>query len=308
MTIIVYTDVIVPSNVIQAGAAGKSTRQNIRTVNQGGFASVNAIRDETLRQYTFGFKPMDLTSWAQMEALYEVTDAGTYGMLLLDPKDSVVTSAQGALIGYMAGVENGVYGFGNGTPLYGLRKLYTSGSRAKARPITRPNGTPALLRNGAAVTVGAGAGNVALSALSAGPVYATFVADSSANVSAVTVGATTVVTLASALAGLAVGGKLWLQGLTGTDAPLLNNLAHTITNIAGAVYTLSTNTAGKTIAAAGQGQKYPQPTDTLTWSGTFYVPVQFANDDMDWQMEKPGAQSDRLVSGPSIPLAEIREA
>ena len=103
-------------------------------------------------------------------------------------------------------------------------------------------------------------------------------------------------------------GKLWLQGLTGADAALLNNLAHTITAISGSTYTLATNTAGKTITAAGQGQKYPQPTDTLTWSGTFYVPVQFANDSMDWDIEKPGGQADRLVSGPSIPLIEIREA
>ena len=164
MTIVVYPDVIVPSNVIKAGASGRQTRQNLRTTNQGGFASVNAIRDVTLREFSLGVKPMSLDAWAQIEAMYEVTDAGTFGMLLADPKDSVVTSSQGALIGYMTGVENGVYGFGNGTPLYGLRKLYVSGSRAKARAITRPNSTPALLRNGSAVTVGVAAGNVSLSA------------------------------------------------------------------------------------------------------------------------------------------------
>jgi hypothetical protein len=305
MSIVVYSDVIVPNSVVMAGAVGKQKRQNDRTVNQGGYASVNVVRDATLREYTLGVIPMTLANWALIEGLYEVTDAGAFGMLILDPKDSVVTASQGGFLGYMAGVENGVVGFGNGTPNYGFRKLYTAAgsTRAKARAITRPNGTPTMLRNGSPVVVGAAAGNVSLSA---GPMLPTFVADASASVSAITVGVSTVVTLSAALS-LAVGGQLWLTGLTGTDALTLNNLAHQITAISGATYTLSTNTAGKSITASGQGQKYPQSTDTLTWSGTFYVPVHFENDDMDWSLVKPGGQLDRLVSGPSIPLAEIRE-
>lgn len=305
MSIVVYADVIVPNSVVMAGAVGKQRRQNDRTINQGGFASVNVVRDATIREFTLGVIPMTLANWALIEGLYEVTDAGAFGMLILDPKDSVVTASQGGLLGYMAGVENGVVGFGNGTPNYGFRKLYTAAgsTRAKARAVTRPNGTPAMLRNGSAVTVGIAAGNVALST---GPVLATFVPDSASNVSSIAVGATTSVTLSAALA-LSVGGQLWLTGLTGADAALVNNLAHQITAISGTTYTLSTNTAGKAITAAGQGQQYPQSTDTLTWSGTFYVPVHFTNDDMDWDLVKPGGQLDRLVSGPSIPLAEIRE-
>jgi hypothetical protein len=305
MSIVVYSDVIVPNSVVMAGAVGKQKRQNDRTVNQGGYASVNVVRDATLREYTLGVIPMTLANWALIEGLYEITDAGAFGMLILDPKDSVVTSSQGGFLGYMAGVENGVVGFGNGTPNYGFRKLYTAAgsTRAKARAITRPNGTPTMLRNGSPVAVGAAAGNVSFST---GPMLPTFVADVSANVSAITVGAATVVTLSAALS-LSVGGQLWLTGLTGTDAITVNNLVHQITAISGATYTLSTNTAGKSITASGQGQAYPQSTDTLTWSGTFYVPVHFENDDMDWSLVKPGGQLDRLVLGPSILLEEIRE-
>ncbi|MCY1379391.1 hypothetical protein D9M69_671060 [compost metagenome] len=114
--------------------------------------------------------------------------------------------------------------------------------------------------------------------------------------------------MASAIAGFVVGGRLWLQDLLGADSVLLNNRSHEITNIAGSVYTLATNTAGKTITAGGTGKKYPQPDETLTWSGGFYVPVQFANDAMDWDLARPGKYAERLIDGPTVPLIEIREA
>lgn len=305
--IVVYSDVIVPYSVLRNGAAGKLTRQNERTVNQGGFATANVIRDVTMRQYTLGVKPMLLEDWERVQGAYEVTDAGAYGMLLEDPTDSRVTAADGALLGFMSGVEAGIVGRGNGGPLYGLQKLYTAftSTRMRARPVTRPKGTPSILRGGTPVIVGAGPGNISLSA---GPVYVTFVPDATRTVSAVTVGASTQVTLSSAIAGLVNGGRLWLQGLTGADAALLNDKSHEITGIGGTVYTLATNTAGKTITAAGQGLKYPQPDETLTWSGEFYVPVQFADDDMDWDFLLHGDYERRLIAGPNVPLIEIREA
>lgn len=307
MSITVLSDVIIPQSVVMAGIVGRTTRKNDRSVNQGGYATANVVRDVTMREYTMGVKPMLLAAWEAIMGIYEVTDAGAYGMLLEDPVDAGVTAAQGSLIGYMAGVQSGVSGYGNGTPNYSLQKLYTAlgSTRKRARDISRPKGTPAILRGGSPVVVGVAAGNISLSA---GPVKVTFVADASQNVTAVTVGATTQVTLASAIAGFVIGGRLWLQDLTGPHAALLNNLSHEITNIAGNLYTLSTNTAGKTITAAGTGKKYPQPDEMLTWSGGFYVPVQFANDAIDWDLARPGKYGERLIDGPNVPLVEVREA
>lgn len=306
MSVVVYDDVIMDECVFLAGATGTQMRLNDRSSNQGGYATVNAIRDVTLRLFNFGAKPMYIEFWKEVEGCYEVTDAGTYGFLVKDPKDQTF-DGMGALQGYMAGVEFGSPGFGNGGPLYGVRKGYKalSSSRVKYRPITRPNGAWAVTRGGTPVTVGVAAGNIAFSA---GPVYVTFVPDATQNVTAVTVGATTQVTLNSAISGFVVGGRLWLQGLGGADAALLNNLSHQITNIAGAVYTLATNTAGKTITASGTGRKYPQPDEALAVSGSFYVPVQFATDNLDWDIVKPGPFSQRLVQGPQCGLVEIREA
>ena len=304
----VLSDVIMDECVFIAAAGGKLMRQNDRTSNQGGWARVNAVRDMTLNQYLLGVKPMGVSiDWKEVRAVYEVTEAGAFGFLIKDPIDQSVGFSDGALQGYMAGVESGVPGFGNGGPVYGLRQLYkpASSTRTKAKARTRPNGTPSVRRGGTPVTVGVAAGNIAFSAA---PVYVTFVPDATRTVSAVTVGATTQVTLSSAIAGLVNSGKLWLQGLTGADAALLNNLSHTITNIAGAVYTLSTNTAGKTITAAGEGRKYPQPDESLMWAGSFYVPVHFSSDEMNWDLVLAGSFDGRLVSASSVELLEIREA
>lgn len=300
-------NIVMPESVLVSAVSGTRMRKNTRTVNVGGFASVNADRDVTLRRWQLATQPLAQALASSIIGIYEATDAGASGFLIFDPVDSTVSTAEGVLQGLMLGVESGAAGFGNGCPTYGFRKGYVANGSilGGTNAITRPYGTPPVTRGGSPVTVGAGAGNIGLSA---GPVYVTFVADASQNVNAITPGATTSVTLAGALAGLAIGGRLWLQDLTGANASLLNNQSHQITNIVGATYTLATNTAGKTITAAGTGKKYPQPTEALGWSGSYYIPVHFSSDDLEWELFHGGAASSRQVSFTSCVLDEIREA
>jgi hypothetical protein len=310
MTIEVLTNVVVPQGILTAGITGELSRQNKRGQNIGGFATVNAYRDVTMRSYQVGTGPMRQEAGEQLVGAFEVTDAGTKGMLYEDPIDSSVTVANGALQGYMLGVEYGNPGFGNGGPLYGFRKMYPAwgGAISRARAFTRLNGTPSLFRGGSPVSIGAAAGNAAISA---GPSYVTFVADAAQTVTAVTVGATTSVTLAASIPGFVVGGRLWLQDLAGADADLLNNISHEITAITGGglnVYTLATNTAGKTITPAGTGKKYPQPDESLTCAARFYVPVHFRNDTLAWELVIAGPTAKREIVVASCYLDEIREA
>jgi hypothetical protein len=300
-------NIVMPESVLVSALSGTRMRKNTRTQNVGGYATVNADRDWTQRRWQVATQPLTQALASSIIGIYEVTDAGTFGFLIFDPVDSTVSAAEGLLQGLMLGVESGTAGFGNGCPTYGFRKVYIANGSilGGTNPITRPYGTPAVTRGGSPVAVGAAAGNISLSA---GPVYVTFVADSSANVNAITPGATTSVTLASALAGLAIGGRLWLENLTGTHASLLNSQSHQITNIVGATYTLATDTAGKTITAAGTGKKYPQPTEALGWSGSYYVPVHFRDDDLEWELFHGGPAPARLVSFTSCYLDEVREA
>lgn len=308
--IVIYEDLIFPQSILLDELSGTAGRNNDRGINQGRYATANSVCDATLRSWQIAIEPMFVRELQEVIAINEVTDYGVFGFLLEDPIDSTVTEAQGALIGYVLGVQSGTSGYGNGTPNYSLQKVYTARGSTRKRPrdITRPKGTPAILRGGSPVTVGAAAGNIALSS---GPVKVTFVADASRTVTAVTVGATTQVTLATSIPGFVVGGRLWLQDLTGADAALLNGLSHEIAAITGGgsnVYTLATNTAGKTITAAGTGKKYPQPDEALTWSGSFYVPAQFRDDEIAWELTAAGSPGVRMATIPATWIDEVREA
>lgn len=305
MSVEVLSDVILDECVFLANAGGTRMRQNDRTSNQGGYVTVNAIRDVSLMQYVLGVKPMGAAiEWQEVVAVYEVTDAGAFGFLIKDPVDQYVDD--GGLQGYILGAEIGSPGFGNGGPLYGLRKLYKplSSTRKKARAITRPDGAPLITRGGTPVVVGVAPGNISLSSA---PVYVTFVPDATRTITGVTVGATTQIDTGSSMP-MIVGGRLWLQNMTGAGASLLNNQSHAITSIAGSVYTLAVNTTGAAINISGQAVKYPQPDESLQWAGQFFVPVHFSSDDMNWDLVRPGNFDERLVQGMSVTLTEIREA
>lgn len=65
-------------------------------------------------------------------------------------------------------------------------------------------------------------------------------------------------------------------------------------------FTLDTTTGRITIPSA------PAEVD-LAWSGSFYVPVHFMEDTIDWDLVLSGPADQRLVAGPSVVLQEIRE-
>lgn len=46
---------------------------------------------------------------------------------------------------------------------------------------------------------------------------------------------------------------------------------------------------------------------TLTWSGRFWVPVHFQDDDLDWDLVAPGGFDQRFVASRGIILQEVRE-
>ncbi len=308
MSITVFNDVILPTSVLDAGVRGKNQRRNTRTMAANGQGKINIDWARTLRQYELGIVPMQVATWQTIEGLHEVTEGGAYGFLMQDPKDSAVSATEGLLYPYNAALL-GTNGLGYGVPSYKMYKRYTSAgsTRTKDRAITRPRATPVLKRGGVTVTHGASAGNVSIN-YDTGLV--TFVADSSSAVTAFTAGATTQITLTAALAGVAVGERLYLSGIVGTSATTLNGLSHAITAITGGslnVYTLSVNTTGLTRTSGGTGYAYPQSTETLTWAGNFYVPVHFANDDIDWELVVAGPADMRFLAGPSVVLNEVRE-
>jgi uncharacterized protein (TIGR02217 family) len=233
---------------------------------------------------------------AQMDVLiafFRSMKGKAHGFRFKDWNDFGCTSAQGLL------------GTGNGTgaPVHQIGKRYVAGALNEVRTIRKPvSGQVAVQRNGGAVTVGAGAGQISIDSTTG---LITFVADAQAAASSITVGATTTVVLASNPGTLIAGQLLYLSGVTGAGAALVNDRAHTINSVTGTgpfTFVLATVTTGATITlGSGLGRRFPQAADALTWSGQFDVPVRFDIDQMAVSIE-----AFQLYTWGQIPLIEIR--
>ncbi len=241
----------------------KRSVETIRTMNRRRISNVNG--SQAWREYTFPMPAVGTTEFALLEAHY-LACTTAHQFRFEDYEDYLVAQADGFL---------GQASAGTGMPTYQLHKRYVTGALTEWRAIRKPKSTGnTIYRNASPATAGASAGNYALDSTTG---IVTWVADSSNTATSHTVGASHQVTLTAALAGLSIGGKLYLTGVTGTAAATLNGIAHTISNISSNTYTLSTTTTGLT-ATGGTGYKYPQPTDTLAWSGAFDVPVAYASE------------------------------
>jgi uncharacterized protein (TIGR02217 family) len=277
-----------PDNIAFKATVGPSYQTVVNTVYSGRDSSIVAWSQARIR-FDVGRRSMNAADTAALDAFFRAVKGRGYRFRIKDWTDYACTSANGVLT---AQATAGVYQLG---------KLYTSGAMSETRLIQKPvAGTVVAYRNGAAVGTSY--------TLDTTTGLLTFAAFATAAVTGVTVGTTTQITLASALPGLAVGGLLYLSGLTGADAGLLNGLQSSVTGVSGSVYTLNVNTTGKTITAgSGVGALYPQPADTLAWSGQFDVPARFDTDEMKKQvMDRNGPNGDLLVDWGSIPIIEVR--
>jgi len=301
--ITVLTDIVFSECLMRAGVVGRNVRSNTRSVSVSGYATINANWAKTQRQYEFGVVPMSLEQWEAIEGLFEATSGGAFGFLMLDPKDQFADFNTGKFK-----ATDGTVGFGYGVPSYQLQKIYTAGTRTATRTITRPK-SPIVCKRGAATLVeGVSAGNIVVN-YNTGVI--TFTADESEAIDAIVVGTTTKLDFGNSpsLAGsFTAGQRIYITGVTGTAGAVLNDKSHLIDTLTDTTMFISTNTLGLVADnGTGVGYKYPQITEALTWAGTFYVPVHFANDNIDWEILAEGNYTDRVIAGQSVVLQEIKE-
>ena len=163
-----------------------------------------------------------------------------------------------------------------------------------------------ITRAGAPVSIGASPGNASIDADTG---LVTFVADASQALSSITTGASTTLTFSDSVgmyAAMSVGQLVFVSGVSGSAAALINGMSHVVTSKSGSSIVVSTNTTGKS-GTGGTAFKYPQPSESMAWSGRFYVPVNFATDEFDWNLVAGGLDASRLYIGPSLQLDEILE-
>ncbi|MFT0167480.1 DUF2460 domain-containing protein [Paraburkholderia mimosarum] len=276
-----------PDNVAFGAVVGPSYSTVISTVYSGRETRIVGWTQSRIN-FEVGLRALGAADTASLDAFFRAVKGRGYGFRIKDWTD------------YTDG-GNGVLTAQSTPGVYQMGKQYTQGAMSELRTISKPvAGSVSVIFNGAALGTG-----VSIDSTTG---LITFAALATSGVTGVTTGSSTVVTLAFAIPGIAVGGLLALSGLAGADAALLNGQQFAVSAISGTQYTLNVNTAGKSInPGTGIAQKFPQPTDVLAWTGQFDVPARFDVDEMKKQIvDRNGSGGDLLVTWGSIPIMEIR--
>ena len=233
-------------SVQASGGPGYST--DIITV-RAGFESRNINWSQARARYDISHSPRTEAQKDELLAFFRMMRGAAYGFRFRDWSDYRVASTAGVLQPFLGTIDQGMLGTGDGVATYQLMRRYGSGTFAEARRIRKPvSGTVIVLRNGSPVTVGVANGNISIDTTTG---VITFVNDQNRVINTHTVGASHALTLATAFApNLAVGGRIWIEGVTGTAATVLNGRSHAVTGVGGATLRLA-----------------PQPLDSLPPEG-----------------------------------------
>lgn len=286
---------------IALGAAGGPMFSTDVIIVRAGYESRNANWSQSRRKYDISTGIKYKWEFQAVSDLFHAVGGRLDGFRFKDWADFEATTTTGALAGTDGTSLFGTAGIGYGLGTLQLTKKYPAGSATHIREIRKPIAVT-IYRNGVAQTAGGGPGNYSVD-LTTGIV--TFIADQTRSITSHTVGAGHVFTLASAFSpNLAIGGRIYVAGVGGTAATILNGLSHAITNVAGAVITTSTVTTGLT-ASSGTASYFPQPTDTVTWAGTFDVPVRFDSDQLEAVIQDKTGAGELLITAP-IQLIELK--
>lgn len=271
-----------------SGGAQFATEQ----AKQGKNLISNATRSIPLHTYDVTHGIRTEAQFAALNALFNVVQGKWGGFRFKDWTDYKLEQTSNTL-GMLVAIGPGQYQ---------LTKRYSYGGATLDRPITKPvAGTIVVARNAVTVIYGVAAGNIALDTTTG---IVAFVPDSSETVSSVTVGASTVVALASVFS--PVPTALTLHGLTGADAALLNDQSFAVTGISGTSYTLDVDTSGKTITTGGGSTAltYPEASEALTAVGEFDIAMKFDTDAMEASIDNKRANGQNLFTWARIVLIE----
>jgi len=260
-------------------------------VVQSGYESRNVQWSAPLMRYNLGTAIQSAADREEIFAWMRCLRGQGYGFRLRDPID------------YRVDLTNGYVnsdGLGNGTPNGQLYKFYALGAFNQAREITKPvyGALPSFYLDAVEMI------SPAPDLDTASGLVTFYPQDSAAVVGAVPISAgATSVTLTRMLAGVQIGDKLYVSGISGTIAAALNGAAHTVQAIepSPATYELAVATDGLGYASGGLAALYPQQRQVLRWVGEFDVPVRFETDSLRLLAKTTNFQRWR-----DIPLVEIR--
>lgn len=188
-------------------------------------------------------------------------------------------------------------GVGTGFPTYQLTKRYSNAGEHQDRAIRKPVAATVNVYKNAALQ---GTGWT----LDSSTGIVSFSATASKAITAITQANPGVVTATAH--GYASGQKIYLSGIVGMTQ--LNGTVVTITVIDANSFSIGVNTTSFTAySSGGTAALYPQPADTLTWSGEFDVAARFGTDRFSSRFEAYRASDGAAIFYlASLPILEIR--
>jgi uncharacterized protein (TIGR02217 family) len=268
------------------GAVGTPEWRTAIAENQGGYEQRNQVWSYSKHSYDVSTAVKARSDYYLALEHFNEVRGRLNSFPFKDFLDFEVTEDNGALV-Y---VSPGIFQLGK---RYGSVNPYL-------RKITRPI-VGSVLRDGSPVTAGAGAGQYTLGALG----LITFQPDQTRTISAHTVGATHQFDLASAFSpNVAPGSVIYVSGVTGSAAALLNAVPLTVTAVAADLVNVNVNTTGLT--ASGGTAAWRVAAGELSWEGEFRVPVRYGMDRLPGQVVNSNGR-ELFVQATSITLMEVRD-
>jgi uncharacterized protein (TIGR02217 family) len=289
---------------VALGAMSKPRYKTTIIQTLSGYASRNIEWASPMHAYDFSKVMVELQHVSLLDFFHAAKGMG-HEFRVRDPGDYSTDVTTGVLLGLAAnGVVVASASAGSGYASYVAGKRYAAGSQETYRWLQKlVTGTVTVYRNGSPVTVGVGAGQVTID-VTTGKI--TFAHDQTQSITTHVVGAAHILNCSSAFSpNFAVGGRVYITGATGTAAPLLNQIAHEITNVSGSQLTLNLNTTGLT-AGIGNAYKFAQPTETVTLACEFDVPCSFSSDEASFDLIQRNSAGENYYQWAGINLEEVR--
>lgn len=250
---------------IAFGAIARSSWFTIVTEQQNAQEQRTQSRGNWRLEYDFDFSNRNESDYRALRSHFAMARGRKNSFAMRDFTDYQVGVSEGIAVQTAPGV-------------FQLTKSYGIDPYAYYRPITRPVIVEPY-RGGVVMVAGVGAGQYAFDNTTG---LLTVQPDQSRGINSHAVGATHQFTLASAFSPNVVNGNtIYVSGITGTAASLLNNQALTVTAVASGVISVNRNTTGLT---ASGGTAYRRiAASEITWLGTFNVPVRYDIDTLQGQ-------------------------
>lgn len=267
---------------IDYGAVGGPEWSTDVVVFGSGFEQRNARWSEARGRWELGDRLIPRSELDTLQAFFRARRGQAVGFRYRDWNDWQATAAALAP---------------DGTPTVQLTKTYSNAGESQVRTVAKPvGGTLSFVHEGGAYSVAGvdtATGIVTLSALS------------SAAISGITQASPAVVTATGH--GFTTGDTIWIDGVGGMTE--INDAAYVIdVQTADTFALVGTDSTGfGAYTSGGTAHRYPQPGDSLTWSGEFDVPVRFGTDTFRARFDAYDPDTgDAAYYLASLPVVEIR--